>query len=150
MSISGKVRPDIESVLSSVLFNVITLNVFPPNLNVFLTMMFSYMFGSTHQFIYLFILGLISLSCWDLNMALNVALSHLDPSTSSTLLQRTSLQERSLLLIPLLPILCSPFFLLIIWYLLPALLPHQGAVWSVVCISHLTGLMLKESILSLT
>lgn len=85
MSISGKVRPDIESVLSSVLFNVITLNVFPPNLNVFLTMMFSYMFGSTHQFIYLFILGLISLSCWDLNMALNVALSHLDPSTSSTL-----------------------------------------------------------------
>lgn len=36
MSISGKVRPDIESVLSSVLFNVITLNVFPPNLNVFL------------------------------------------------------------------------------------------------------------------
>jgi hypothetical protein len=72
-------------------------------------------------------------------MAVSVASSPWGPSTSGTLLQHTSLQERTLLLIFLLPILRSLFFLLIIWYLLlPALLPHHGTVLSLFCIRHLT------------
>lgn len=56
-------------------------------------MMFRVTFGSTYQFIDLFILGLTSLLVGILNLALSVVSSPWGPSTSGTLLQHTSLQE---------------------------------------------------------